>query len=251
MVDNSDLAVKQQREQVFKLVAKAFYRELANYGVADSEVLSVANHLLDNVVRGSPDDGAVQPTHSKLTIGTVVDEWRQRQVIHVDNVSIRPLQRDEVGLVADWLQAPEVRANFVPVLPGERTAILDYFHAGGRDYFGICHDDRFVGIVGAENIDAVHRKLEMKKLVGAPALQGKGIGTRATFAFLYHAFRVRGMHKVYVHSRDTNVRNLNLNSRLGFELEGIFLEEFRVGERQVDVVRMGLLEPIWTALFGD
>ena len=93
--------------------------------------------------------------------------------------------------------------------------------------------------------------MEMKKFVGDRAFRGIGIGSRATFAFLYYAFMLLDMHKVYLYSRDTNIQNLNLNSRLGFELEGIFLEEFKHGERLVDVVRMGLLKPLWLAMFGD
>jgi hypothetical protein len=42
----------------------------------------------------------------------------------------------------------------------------------------------WVGIVGAENIDPIAGKLEMKKLVGEPGSQGKGIGKRATFGFI-------------------------------------------------------------------
>jgi RimJ/RimL family protein N-acetyltransferase len=90
----------------------------------------------------------------------------------------------------------------------------------------------------------------MKKLVGEVELQGKGIGKRATFGFLYYAFMILGMHKVYIHSRDINVRNINLNSGFGFELEGVFLEDVQVGGRRADVIRMALLKPLWTAMFA-
>jgi RimJ/RimL family protein N-acetyltransferase len=85
----------------------------------------------------------------------------------------------------------------------------------------------------------------MKKLVGEPGLQGKGIGKQATFGFLYYAFMIRNLNKVYIHSRDINMRNVNLNSRFGFELEGVFLDE-----RQ-DVVRMALFKPLWLQIFSD
>lgn len=251
MADDSGGTVDHQREQMLRLVAKAFYRELANYGVATNEVLSVANHLLDNVVRDDPKSAeAAQTHHAQLTIDNIRDEWSSRQSISLDNVGLHPLQHAQLEQVADWLADPLVQASFAPVLPAERQQIIEYFVDDCRDYFAITHDDAFVGIVGAENIDTVHLKLEMKKLIGVKAMRGKGIGTRATFAFLYHAFMVRGMHKVYVHSPDTNVRNLNLNSRLGFELEGIFLEEFKGVTRHIDVVRMALLKPIWLAFFS-
>ena len=91
----------------------------------------------------------------------------------------------------------------------------------------------------------------MKKLVGESGLHGKGIGKRATFGFLYHAFMIRNMNKVYIHSRDINMRNINLNSRFGFELEGVFLDDITVGDKRQDVVRMALFKSLWLRIFSQ
>ena len=82
-------------------------------------------------------------------------------------------------------------------------------------------------------------------------MQGKGIGKRATFGFLYYAFMILGMNKVYIHSRDINIRNINLNSRFGFEVEGIFYEDLVVDGRRTDVVRMALLKEAWLKIFSS
>jgi hypothetical protein len=42
---------------------------------------------------------------------------------------------------------------------------------------------------------------------------------------------IRNLNKVYIHSRDINMRNINLNSRFGFELEGVFLDDITVGDK--------------------
>jgi hypothetical protein len=60
-----------------------------------------------------------------------------------------------------------------------------------------------------------------------------GIGKRATFGFLYYVFIIRNLNKVYIHSRDINMRNINLNGRFGFELEGVFLDDIKVGDRSL------------------
>jgi diamine N-acetyltransferase len=110
---------------------------------------------------------------------------------------------------------------------------------------------RLVGIIGCENLDRASGKTEMRKLVGDPELRGRGIGKRATFGFLYYAFMVLDLHKVYMHSRDINVRNINLNSGFGFELEGVFLEDVPTPDgRRADLIRMALLKPLWLAVFG-
>jgi len=71
----------------------------------------------------------------------------------------------------------------------------------------------------------------MKELIGRSELRGRGIGKRATFGFLYHTFMIRNFNKVYIHSRDINIRDISLNSRFGFELEGVFLDDVIDGDR--------------------
>jgi RimJ/RimL family protein N-acetyltransferase len=242
----------QRREQILKLVTKAFFNELTNYGIKKDEILRVASHLLDNVLtqqdRAQSGDGAA----AQLGFATdaIVDEWATRRRLTLDGVSLVPFTGDLVPRVAAWLRVPAVRDSFVPAFPDDEPGLGAYFDRPRQEYFAIVHDGAAVGIIGGENIDAASGKLEMRKLVGEAALRGKGIGKRATFLFLHYAFSILGMHKVYVHSRDINVRNINLNSSFGFELEGAFLEDAQVGGRRVDLVRMALLAPIWSALFA-
>jgi RimJ/RimL family protein N-acetyltransferase len=90
----------------------------------------------------------------------------------------------------------------------------------------------------------------MKKLVGDGRFQGRGIGKTATFLFLYYAFVVKDYDKVFIHSGDANIRNIILNSKFGFELEGIFFSDVVMGTRKRDVIRMGLLKPRWLEIFS-
>jgi RimJ/RimL family protein N-acetyltransferase len=61
---------------------------------------------------------------------------------------------------------------------------------------------------------------------------------------------IRNLNKVYIHSRDINMRNINLNSRFGFELEGVFLDDINVGDKYQDIVRMALFKPRWLQIFS-
>lgn len=235
---------------MLKLVAKGFFNELTNYGVQKPEVLRVASHLLDNLMAQEQKPGAdVKYYNDIFTLAAVKDEWSAGKQISVQHVTLRPLQLEVIPKVVQWLQAPEVRANFVPAFPEKEADLQKYFTHPTREYFGVYFENQPVGIVGGENLDRVAGKLEMKKLVGE-SVQGKGIGKRATFGFLYYAFMVLNMNKVYVHSRDINLSNLNLNSRFGFELEGVFLEDLKVGDKRQDVVRMALFKPLWQQIFA-
>lgn len=251
----SDLEEKevqeQQRDQMLKLVTKGFYHELTNFGVETKEILRVASHLLDNVMsEKDPPDHGIPYLNGVMDLDTVKDDWAEHQTLTVDGVALRPIQPDTVPLVADWLSAREIRESFVPAFPETASAIEAHFSAPTSSYFEVLFEHQPVGIVGGEDIDPLASKLAMKKLVGDPQMHGKGIGKRATFGFLYYAFMIMEMNKVYVHSRDINIRNINLNSRFGFELEGIFFEDVLVDGRRRDVVRMALLKKAWLEVFS-
>jgi RimJ/RimL family protein N-acetyltransferase len=252
MNESSDkkIAGKQQRDQMLRLVAKGFYNELTNYGVGKDEILRVASHLLDNLMAQDkkPGDG-VDYYNRIFTLATVQDEWQGRRQLVVQHVTLRPLQLAVIPKIIHWLKAPAVRDSFVPAFPETTGELQKYFTHPTRDYFGIYYNDQPVGIIGGEAIDPLAGKLEMKKLVGESGLQGKGIGKRATFGFLYYTFMIRNLTKVYIHSRDINMRNINLNSRFGFELEGIFFDDIKVGDKCQDIVRMALFKPLWLKIF--
>jgi len=89
----------------------------------------------------------------------------------------------------------------------------------------------------------------MKKFIGEKKYRGKGIGKSATFLFLYYVFNVLKYNKVFIHSMDTNIKNVNLNSHFGFSLEGLLYKEVAVGGVFHDVIRMGLLGKKWQQLF--
>lgn len=243
--------IAERREQMLKLVTKGFYNELVNYGVRDNEIIQVASHLLDNLMaQGDKPKTGIQYYNNVFTLSEIRDEWADRRELGVHQVVIRPLQPAMLGKLGGWLGDPSVRETFVPPFPQGEAALRKYFKDPTRDYFGIFHDDVPVGIIGGENLDTAGGKLEMKKLVGEPGLHGKGVGKRATFAFLHYAFNILNLNKVYIHSRDINIRNISLNSRFGFEVEGIFFEDAASGGKRQDIVRMALFKSLWLRIFS-
>jgi RimJ/RimL family protein N-acetyltransferase len=248
---DKEMAGKKQRDQMLKLVSKGFYNELINYGVRKEEVLRVASHLLDNLLaqEKKPAQG-VEYYNRIFTVPSVKDEWADRKQLVIQHVTLRPLQLPVISKIAAWLKVPTVRESFVPAFPENENDLRNYFMHPTREYFAAYYNEQPVGIVGGENIDVTAGKLEMKKLVGESGLQGKGIGKRATFGFLYYTFMIRNLNKVYIHSRDINIRNINLNSRFGFELEGVFLDDITVGGKHQDILRMALFKPLWLQIFS-
>lgn len=241
---------EQQQAQMLKLVTKGFYNELINYGVGKSEIVTIASHLLDQLLEQQSSPAKPSQYYNRyFTIDTIRNEWPDRKQLRVDEVSIEPLPKSWLSQVAAWLASPATRALFVAAFPDSAEELGRYFEDPNREYFGIRYRGDPVGIIGAENIDRPSARLEMRKLVGGTDLRGKGIGKRATFAFLYYVFMIQNFDKVYIHSTDINIRNLNLNSQFGFQLEGIFMKEIRTEAGRQDVVRMGLMRPSWMQIF--
>ncbi len=253
MTEDAELgnAMRKYREQMLKLVAKGFYNELINYGVDKTDILNVAGHLLDNVMQKGGFANKQTDYYNRLfTIKDVHDEWAASKRLSLHKVSIAPIDLALIPKIGAWLRVPAICESFYPRFPESEAELTAYFQSPAREYFSIFHENDFVGIIGAENIEAKSARLEMRKLVGEAAMRGKGLGKRATFLFLYDSFVIRKFRKVYLHSLDINIRNLNLNRKFGFELEGLFLEEAMIQNKWRDVVRMALSAPVWLELFS-
>jgi RimJ/RimL family protein N-acetyltransferase len=250
--ENSSATMRQHREQMLRLTSRSFYTELLNYGANTQEILTVAEHLLDNVQnKTGRSNGHVEYYNRLFTIKDVQNEWAARKSLTIKSVSISPLDLNLVPQVAAWLKNPLIQESFYPCFPGSVEDLYCYFRESSRDYFSIVYGQIPAGIIGAENLDSHSGKLEMRKFVGDPRMHGKGIGKAATFLFLYYAFVICRFNKVYLHSMDLNIHNINLNCKFGFELEGVFLEDARIQNKPRDVIRMSLSGPIWIKLFSQ
>ncbi len=243
---------KNRQEQLLKLVAKSFHRELVNYGVDSGDIITVSLHLLDRVTENqrSAESGNGY-FNTQFLLRDIQDNWKKNQLLRIDQVHIIPLLPEQISQICQWLSHQSIQETFIKFFPETESELAEFLLGEEtRQYFAIYSDNHFVGAIGAENIDFQHKKLEMKKFVGNTDFGGKGIGKRATFLFLYYAFMILGINKVYIHSMDTNIRNINLNSKFGFELEGIFFQEILREKKFLDVVRMGLLKTQWLSIFS-
>ena len=243
---------KEKQNQILKLVTKSFYKELSSYGVDTADIVKVSVNLLDYVTSQEDEKESSDLFYNKMfSPQDVHNLWGAKQILTLKDVSIRPLLSEQIPQISDWLQKADISQTFIRFFPQEKVRLKSYLlDKPDRNYFAIfTENEKFVGIIGAEGVDQTFRKLEMKKFVGAQDYQGKGIGKAATFLFLYYVFTILEFNKVFINSLDTNIKNINLNSKFGFELEGILYEEAHIGGMYKDVLRMGLLRKDWKAIF--
>ena len=250
-MDNSYTEIdKLKQQKVLEIVSSSFYKELVKYGIDKSDIISVSMNLLDYAT----DNNNGSPSHPKeiykLKIEDIKDSWKKTKELTLDNVSILELKKDQIDIIIEWLNANEIHGTFIDFLPKEKKELKEYmFNSPEKKYFSILFEEKFVGIIGAERINQKFSKLEKKKFIGDKEFRGKGIAKSSTFLFLYYAFKILGFNKVYIHSMDTNIKNINLNSHFGFNLEGLLYNEVSVDGIFHDVIRMGLLKKKWKQLF--
>lgn len=245
---------KAKQGQILKLVTNSFYKELVNYGVNSSDLITVSVNLLDFVTNHKSQSAPANGYYNRIfRISQVQNDWKQNKVLTFNDVSIKPLTKDLLPQLSHWLDTSDIENTFISLFPKEVTLLDKYFlDRSDRQFFSIFYKtDNFVGIIGAENIDYSFKKAEMKKFIGAGEFRGKGLGKLSTFLFLYYVFKELNLNKIYIHSLDTNIQNINLNSKFGFELEGILYKEAFMNGNFRDVLRMGLLRSTWLSIFEE
>jgi len=245
---------KEKQSQILKLVTKSFYKELTGYGVNVADIVTVSVNLLDHVTGKKEKPENENGYYSSLfTLSDIQDYWSKAQQVKLNQITISPIIKEHVKQVCQWLKETEISQTFIRFFPKNEEELESYlFNTRHRQYFSVFSgDNKLVGLIGGEHIDEISKKLEMKKFIGDRDYQGKGIGKIATFLFLYYVFVIREFNKVYIHSLDTNIKNINLNSKFGFELEGILYSDVNVDSNFKDVLRMGLLKSDWNGIFGN
>lgn len=98
-----------------------------------------------------------------------------------------------------------------------------------------------VGNVVLDRIDTYLGTARMSVYVGEPEARGQGVGTSAVFLALRDGFEELGLHKVYLTVHARNGPAIAAYVRLGFQVEGVLRDEFRLGGSRVPALYMGLL----------
>lgn len=163
-------------------------------------------------------------------------------------VYLRPIEPADVdGPYLDWLNDPEVTHYLAGGRPRQtRQTLLDYLsrfeHSDMDIIFAICDrgSDRHIGNVTLNNINKMHGTADSGIMIGAKDYWGKGYGFEAWSLLLDHAFNRLGLRKVISGCVAENRGSLELQKKLGFEIEGTFRKEVYLDGEYRDVIRTGL-----------
>jgi RimJ/RimL family protein N-acetyltransferase len=173
------------------------------------------------------------------------------------NITLRPVAREDVKRLADWLSDEEVNSLWYGVGEGglplhvgySPRQILDAPESEWRLVFE--NDDRKVYAIytsEGEHIGegqlAVQWELQEAQLfvlVGRKDLWHHHYGTMALVSLLDEAYETHRLHRVWVDIPDYNEHALQMCRHLGFVLEGHLRKTHRKNDDWYDSFAMGLL----------
>lgn len=161
-----------------------------------------------------------------------------------------PLSRDHLGLVMTWVNDHEVMQYFA----GRQTDITFEEEAEYIEKLLVSKNDRVFSIfddddlyVGQCSINQIHWPSSNGRLFITirKERQGERFGPKAIKQLLDIAFGPTcyegnlGLHKIWLIVRAENLAAQAMYLKAGFSFEGLLKDEYKVGDRYYDMVRMG------------
>jgi RimJ/RimL family protein N-acetyltransferase len=163
-------------------------------------------------------------------------------------ISLRPFERRHLARTWTWTNDSELvrllgRAR--PVTEDEHESwFIGLPERTDTLFFAVeTFAGRHVGNVWLADIDARHRKAEVRIVIGEFDAIGHGIGPQAIDLAVNHAFSALGMHRLYAYVLAFNSRAKKAFEKAGFALEGVLRDDRWSVDRYTDVFVLGRLAP--------
>lgn len=164
-----------------------------------------------------------------------------------DLLYLRLMEEKDIKFKVKWINDPVVRQtlNFdYPISEiGTRHWLSKVTLDESRKDFIVClkEEHKPIGYAGLLNIDRKNSKAESYIGIGEAEYWGKGFGKEIKKLLLDYSFKELGLNKIYDFVWVMNEKMINLNSSLGYKVEGTLIQDvFSHGEYR-DRVIMGIL----------
>ncbi len=228
-------------DTTIEALTRNFFKESLEYGFTYEDYLKYVNVLLDYAI-GAKNNGmnqkdGIHKNLNKLSIENI------ELPLETSNITIRHFdKKTDTELIEEW-QKDKFGRYFLLSMTNSQDSKLETIINSNYNKLGIItlKDETPIGVVAFLNIDKVHKKAELRKLVGASEYRGRGYGKEATRYWIKYGFQKLGLKKIYLNTIDTNIHNIKINEEMGFKVEGILRNEALVDGVPHDVLRMGLL----------
>ena len=213
-------------EPTLQMLAKSFFARSREYGFGFQDYVRFVNLLLDLAMRDAPPPKPVSAAHLPLAD---------------PQVSVRAFEAEDRTLFHAWLSDPRGRYFLLSRSTG-RTEDIDALLDHPSNEIGVITtpEGLAVGAVAFLQIEPGQGRAELRKLVSSEH-RGRGFGKAATRLWVAYGRSALGLHKIYLYTVASHLRNIRLNEELGFRVEGLLRREVRIDGEYHDILRMGLV----------
>ena len=147
-------------------------------------------------------------------------------VLEGDAVALRPLQRADIGRLAEIGAHPDV-SRWWPGLTVEHLLQKDEGRDDGAVAFAVEHEGIVIGLAQFfEHDDPEYRHASIDIFIAADH-HGQGLGSDAVRTLARHLFRDRGHHRLTIDPAAANERAVRCYERVGFKRVGVLRRYWR------------------------
>jgi len=212
-------------------------QELKHLKLLPRDYINIANSLLDLAIN--------KPTEKPVTSNNFITNEKINFPLHFEDISIRHLNYSkDAKIIKEWTSNDFGKEFLLSRIDNKETNVDDLLN-DKQNIFGIIEtlelDKMPIGILGFLQHDKVNNKAELRKLIGNSDFRGKGLGKKATKIWISYGLNTLKLRKIFIYTFETNLRNIRINSELGFNLEGIFKAENIYNGEAKDIIRMALV----------
>jgi RimJ/RimL family protein N-acetyltransferase len=233
---------QQLPQDTLETLARTFFKEASGYGFSQLDYVRFVNILLDLSIRNEHQRRARPPTIARETGSSSQIAENVGLPCCGERVCVREFNPDhDKPLLQSWLTDEHGRYFLLSCATAEVEDCQKLVYDKANT-FGIIslRNGAPIGAIVFLGVSKSQRKAELRKLIGVPSMRGLGLAKEATRLWIDYGMSTLRLNKIYVHTLDTNLRNIRLNESLGFKVEGILRNEVVVDGKFRDVLRMGL-----------
>lgn len=171
-------------------------------------------------------------------------------------VSLRPLAREDLPQIRQWMNDPEIRGLTGSVTPmgepGDEKFFEKVYSSEDRVWFSVwsLEDNKMIGEAGLLRMYPAWRTTDMTIIIGDKDAWHKGYGPEVAELLLDYTFGYLNFHRVSIGVVGFNERALRFWEKAGFKREGVQRDGYYYNHRYHDFVMMSILEDEYRARYG-
>jgi len=167
-----------------------------------------------------------------------------------NQVYLRPLTVDDANdIYLKWLNDLEVTRGLASgYFPITQQELVNYVSGALRDqntvFFALCEKDtnRHIGNLKVDRIDWMARTCELGLIIGEESARGRGLGFESMNLVIQYIFAELNLNKITLAVFENNPGAMKLYQKLGFQVEGRFVNHVFKEGRLWDKIYLSLFK---------